>query len=270
MKNSLGNRVKVQMGLETPEERKKRVAREKKENAKTIQYFKELHEKKEPRQLKNIIIPLDWMKKEFYETAKIYFARERKKFEVDEENRLMLDIICRYFANDSSFEEVVQNGNLDKGLLIIGNCGTGKSSIFDIIQQIGRKHNIPQLWFSKVSCLEITSQFAKENKQSYNQGNQGHFNVMENYTKGKVYFDDLGSENLVNDFGIKKEIMKEILEIRYNRFKEFRTKTFCSTNLTVPKLVEKYDKGSPENHRRIEDRIYGMFNILPMYGNTQR
>ncbi|WP_271784190.1 hypothetical protein [Aquimarina algiphila] len=262
--NSLGNRVKIKMGLETPKERKKRVAREKKENAKAIQYFKELHEKKEPLQSKNIVIPIDWMKKEFYKTAKIYILKEKKRFVVDDDNRIILDIICRYFANDPSFEEIVENGELRKGLMLISNCGTGKSSIFDIIQHIGRKYNIPQLWFGHVSSHTVATEFTKQNKISSGES------VIDYYTKGKVCFDDLGSENMVNDYGIKKELMREVLELRYNRFKTLGTKTFCSTNHTIDELVAKYDKGSKPGHKRIEDRIYGMFNILPMYGKCRR
>jgi hypothetical protein len=264
MKNSLGHRVKVKMGLETDEERKKRVAREKKENAKAIQYFKKLNEKKDHPKPKNITILLDWMKKEFYKTAKTYFNKEKRKFEVDDDNKIILDIICRYFANDPSFEEIVENGELRKGLMLVSNCGTGKSSIFDIIQQIGRKHRIPQLWFCNVSSLTVTTEFSKQNKISSGEG------VIDYYAKGKVCFDDLGSENMVNDFGIKKELMREVLELRYNRFKALGTKTFCSTNNTIDELVAKYDKGSKPGHKRIEDRIYGMFNILPMYGKCRR
>ena len=264
MKNSLGHRVKVKMGLETDEERKKRIAQEKKENSKAIQYFEELDKKQDHSKPVHIVIPLDWMKKEFYKTAKSYFQKERRKFEVDEDNKIILDIICRYFANDPSFEDVVENGRLNKGLMIKGNCGTGKSSVFDIIQFIGRKHRIPQLWFCNVSSLTVTAEFAKYNKDSNADS------VIEYYSKGKVCFDDLGSENMVNDYGIKKELMREVLELRYNRFKSLGTKTFCSTNLTIEKLVEKYDKDSKPDHKRIEDRIYGMFNILPMYGKSRR
>ena len=267
MKNSLGQRVKIKMGLEDAEERKKRVAREKKENSKAIEYFDRINKQSDKNECVNIVLPLNWLKKEFTKIAKVYHAREGKSFEVDEENKLILDIVCRYFANDPSFEEVVQNGNLKKGILLIGNCGTGKSSIFDIIQEIGRIHKIPQLWFSNTSTLIITSQFEKLNKQKSTVGGES---IIEYYSKGKVYFDDLGSEEMVNNYGIKKELIREIIEIRYNRYKSLGTKTYCSSNLSVAELVAKYDKNSKPDHKRIEDRIYGMFNILPMYGESRR
>ena len=268
MKNSLGTRVKVKMGLETDAERKKRVAREKKENAKAIQYFQELNNKPESIKIKNMTLPVEWLKKEFYKAAKAYYLKERRAFVVDDENRHILDILCRYFANDPSFEEVVENGQLQKGIMLVGNCGVGKTSFFEIMQSIGREHNIPQLWFTNVSCLTITTRFNKENKKTNFSG--GGESVIENYSKGKVYFDDLGSEPIVNDFGIKKELMREILEMRYNRFKAMGTKTFCSTNLTIPELVKKYDGDAKENHKRIDDRIYHMFNVIPLYGKTRR
>lgn len=260
MKNSLGQRVKEKFGMETPEEKKERIAQQRK----TIEYFESIHSQPDPINNSNITIPIDWMKKEFYKTAKAYINKENRKFEVDDDNKIILDIICSYFANDPSFEEIVENGELRKGLMLVSNCGTGKSSIFDIIQQIGRKHRIPQLWFCNVSSLTVTTEFSKQNKISSGES------VIDYYAKGKVCFDDLGSENMVNDFGIKKELMREVLELRYNRFKALGTKTFCSTNLTIEELVAKYDQGSKPGHRRIEDRIYGMFNILPMYGKCRR
>lgn len=265
--NSLGNRIKIKMGLETPEEKKERIARERKKNTKTIEYFESIHNKPEPADMSNIIIPLEWMKTEFSKAAKKYFLKERRAFDIDDNNKHILDILCRYFANDPSFEEIVENGQLQKGIMLVGNCGVGKTSIFDIIQSIGKEHNIPQLWFTNISALEITTQFNKESKT--NKFSSGE-SVLENYSKGKVYFDDLGSEPQVQSYGIKTELMREILEMRYKRFKDFGTKTFCSTNLTIPELVTKYDKGSEDNHKRIEDRIYHMFNVIPLYGKSRR
>ena len=265
--NSLGNRIKIKMDLETPEEKKERVARERKTNEKISEYFESIHNKSKPIDMSNIIIPLEWMKSEFYKTAKKYLLRERRVFDVDDENRQILDVICKYFANDPSFEEEVKNGQLQKGIMLVGNCGVGKTSIFDIIQSIGKKHNIPQLWFTNISTLEITTKFNKESKTNTFSGGES---VLENYSKGKVYFDDLGSEPQVQSYGIKTELIREILEMRYKRFKDFGTKTFCSTNLTIPQLVAKYDKGSKDNHKRIEDRIYHMFNVIPLYGKSRR
>ncbi|PKV49226.1 hypothetical protein ATE84_1246 [Aquimarina sp. MAR_2010_214] len=264
MKNSLGQRVKEKFGLETPEEKKERIARQRK----TIEYFEKLHNTPEPIKIKNMTLPLEWLKKEFYKAAKAYYLKERRAFIVDDENRHILDILCRYFANDPSFEEIVENGQLQKGIMLAGNCGVGKTSFFEIMQSIGKAHNIPQLWFTNVSCLTITTKFNKENKKNNSAG--GGESVIENYSKGKVYFDDLGSERIANDFGIRKELMREILEMRYNRFKAIGTKTFCSTNLTIKELVKKYDGDAKENHKRIDDRIYHMFNVIPLNGESRR
>lgn len=267
MKNSLGQRVKIKLGMETEAEKKKRVAAQKKKFTKAIKYFEDLHNRPKTEKITEMTIPLDWMKKQVWDVGREYFYKERRNFIVDKENKQILDIICRYFANDPSFEDIVENGQLQKGLLLIGNCGTGKSSIFDIIQEIGKRYKIPQLWFTKVSTLDLTTQFAKESKTSSFKGIES---ISERYTKGKVYFDDLDSENMVNDFGIKKELMQEILEMRYNRFKSHQTKTFCSTNLAFDELVKKYDNGCRESYKRIESRLVHMFNFIPLESKDRR
>ncbi|MFC5044403.1 hypothetical protein ACFSTE_14640 [Aquimarina hainanensis] len=258
MKNSLGNRVKIQMGLETPDERKKRVAREKKENAKTQKYFDAIHNKSEP--VKYVQIPLEWMKSQVWKEGKAYFRKENRKFIIDDNNREFFDVICRYFADDYSFEEKVQNGELRKGLLIYGNCGTGKSSIFDIIQNISRKHNLIQLWFSNLSVHQVVNEFNKENKQDKLIGAES---VIEKYSKGKVHFDDLGTEKEVQAWGIKENLFDRLLQIRYNHFKQKGTKTFVTTNLSIRELENRYCK-------QVKDRLYQMFNFIPLNGESRR
>ena len=258
MKNSLGKRVKIKMGLETPEERKKRIAREKKENIKTHEYFESIYSKPEP--VKYVEIPLEWMKAEVWKEGKAYFRKENRKFIVDERNKGFLDCMCRYFADDYSFEEVVENGELRKGLLIYGACGTGKSSIFDIIQNISQKHNLTQLWFSNLSVHQVVNQFNKENKQNKFVGGES---VIDIYSRGKVHFDDLGTEKEVQAWGIKENLFDRLLQIRYNNFKEKGTKTFVTTNLSIKELESKYCK-------QVKDRLYQMFNFIPLNGDSRR
>lgn len=258
MKNTLGERTKIKMGLETEGERKKRVAREKKENAKTIKYFESIYKKPEP--IKYVEIPLEWIKAEVWKEGKIYFRNENRKFIIDDNNKAFFDIICRYFANDYSFEEMVENGEIRKGLLLYGPCGTGKSSIFDIIQNISKKNNLVQLWFTNISVHQVVNEFNKENKQNKLVGAES---VVEKYSYGKVHFDDLGTEKEVQAWGIKENLFDRILQIRYNSFKEKGTKTFVTTNLSIKELESKYCK-------QVKDRLYQMFNFIPLDGISRR
>lgn len=257
MKNSLGQRVKQQMGLETDEERKKRIAREKKENSKVIEYFDRIHKQETFKPL--IKISMEQFKQVFWKEGKEYFANENRRFTVDENNKFFLDIICRYFSNDQSFEKIT-DGELRKGLLVYGNCGTGKSSMFDIVQRMSKKYNLRHLYFTNVSVHDVVNQFNKESKQNKSEGGES---VVDKYSRGPVHFDDLGTEKQVQAWGIKENLFDRLLQIRYNEFKAKGTKTFVTTNLTLRELQNNYCK-------QVEDRLYQMFNFVELNGNSRR
>ena len=257
MKNSLGHRLKIQMKLESNEERKKRVAQEKKDNAKIIAYFERIHKQKETE--KAIKVTTDQFKELFWKEGKKYFANEKRLFNVDENNKLFLDVICRYFANDLSFEKVT-NGELRKGLLIYGNCGTGKSSMFDIVQRVSLKYNLRHLYFTNISVHDVVNQFNKESTQNKLEGGES---IIDKYSRGPVHFDDLGTEKMVQAWGIKENLFDRLLQTRYNGFKAKGTKTFVTTNLSIQELQRNYSK-------QVKDRLYQMFNFIELNGESRR
>lgn len=257
MKNSLGQRVKIQMGLENEEERKKRVSREKKENASVTEYFDRIHRQETVKPY--VRITVDQFKQIFWKEGREYFTNENRNFIVDENNKFFLDAICRYFSNDRSFETKT-NGELRKGLLIYGDCGTGKSSMFDIVQRISLKYNLRQLYFTNISVHDVVNQFNKESKQNKLEGGES---VIDKYSRGPVHFDDLGTENQVQAWGIKENLFDRLLQIRYNEFKAKGTKTFVTTNLSIKELEDNYCK-------QVKDRFYQMFNFIQLHGGSRR
>lgn len=197
-------------------------------------------------------------KKMVWIEGKEYFARLNRPFQVDDENTEFLDTICRYFMNDKSFEEIY-GGELRKGLLVYGPCGTGKSSMFDIVQNISRRYNLNPLWFSIISIHDLVIEFNLEGEYA-----------VEKYKKGKVHFDDLGSEKVANSWGVKEKLMNRILELRYNEYKKKGTKTFITTNLTIEDLIKFYGNSKDESRNRFGDRLYEMFNFIPLGGKSRR
>ena len=206
----------------------------------------------------NYNFPLDHFKKLLWIEGRQYFGELNRSFQVDDENSKFLDIICRYFANHKSFEEIY-GGELRKGLLVYGPCGTGKSSIFDIVQNISRRYNLHQLWFSNISMHDLVMEF-----------NQVGEYVDEKYKKGKVHFDDLGSEKIANSWGVKEKLMNRILELRYNEYKKKGTKTHITTNLNIEELSKFYGNSKDPTRNRFGDRIHEMFNFISLEGDSRR
>ena len=64
--------------------------------------------------------------------------------------------------------------------------------------------------------------------------------------------------------------MSRIIELRYNEFKQKGTKTFITTNLTIKDLNKFYGNGFDDSRNRFADRLYEMFNFIPLGGNSRR
>lgn len=244
----LGQKLKIQMGFESENERKKRVAQEKKEMEKIHTYFQEISKKKSK---KEAIVSYDAFKNILWKEGRKYFNQMNRDFIVDDNNKDFLNLISLYFSNDAQFE-IVSDGELRKGLLIYGICGVGKSSIFDIIQNISKKYKLNYLWFKNTSVHTVITEYNLEGEE-----------IVKKYTRGKVHFDDLGTEKLANSWGVREKLMERILEIRYNEFKAKGTKTFVTTNLSIEKLKSHYGI-------RVADRLYEMFNFIELGGDSRR
>ncbi len=243
-----GKRLKIKLGFESEKERKKRVAREKKEIEKNNNYFKSLST------IKTKIEPhlnTDVFKEVLWKEGKDYFNKMHREFTVDENNRDFLNLISLYFSKNIEFEKIT-DGELRKGLLIHGVCGTGKSSIFDIVQNISRKHNLKSIWFKNISVHQVTTDYNIEGED-----------VVKKYSRGVIHFDDLGTEKMANSWGVKERLMGRVLEIRYNEFKTNGTRTFVTTNLSLNELKKYYGD-------RVYDRLFEMFNFLELAGESRR
>lgn len=250
MRLSLGQKLKIQLGAETEEERKKRVSQEKKEGEKIETYFKKVKNSKTNEKAETI--STIQLKKLFLKEAKIYYAQKGRNFIIDENNKSFLNIICQYFAQDENFEEEL-GGELRKGLLVFGRCGVGKSSSFKIIQNISKNYDFKNIWFAKRSAHEIVTEFNESEKRD---------TIIKSYSKGKLYIDDLGAEKEASNYG-KEDIFSRLLELRYNEFLEKGTKTFITTNYSLHDFKNRYGI-------RVADRLKEMFNIVEIDGYSRR
>ena len=115
------------------------------------------------------------------------------------------------------------------------------------------------LWFSNVKSQNIVTQFNLNGDE-----------IVEKLRFGKIHFDDLGNERIANNWGVKENLFKRIIEIRYDEFKKNGTKTFVTTNLNIKELAQFYNSGLGNDRNRIEDRLFEMFNIVQLNGPTRR
>lgn len=207
------------------------------------------------REIKGTLCAPDIFKKVFFRAAQEYYANNDLDFEVDSSNKNFLGHFCRYWNRDTAFE-VLENISLRKGLLVFGPYGTGKSSSFQIIQNLSKHYQVRELWFPSISTQEVVARFNQERNKE---------DVIQYYSKGVFLFDDLGAEtagNNIYQYG-KEEVFVRILLNRYRNFEDQGTKTHITTNLNLGQIDNRYGE-------QLADRFVRMFNVLKLDGPSRR
>lgn len=212
-------------------------------------------ERKKVAQKKERKIMTEQLKQIFYKEALNFYAAENREFIIDESNKVFLNLICKYFALDETFE-TTHKGELRKGLFLHGTNGTGKTTSLKIIQNISKKYNLKQMWFPSIETSKVVHKYNTEKNKDF---------IIKNYSKGKFMFDDFGAENAANNMFIygKEDIFIQIMENRYNAFISKGTQTFITSNLHISEIKKRYGP-------RVEDRFVQMFNLIELNGKSRR
>lgn len=190
-------------------------------------------------------IQIDLAPEEFY-TLFLEMAQKEllkkgidKAYKVDESNKATINDLYYYTTRSPKF-----SGNLDKGILLAGSIGAGKTLIMNVLCSIieERTNKIFHRTHAKriPDLLKITE--------------PGHFD------RRPMFIDDLGREPLmVNNYGTKELPIIDLMSIRY----DFGALTFATTNFDQDKLTEFYGEATI-------DRFREMFNTIIITGKSRR
>lgn len=185
------------------------------------------------------------------------FRMQAPDFKINSENQKIVFTIFRYFLLQPDLDAygVIKNKpSLDKGLLVYGYYGVGKSTLFDAIQKVGKvivtRTRNTQLWFPGTSTITMLTSYYEAQKDPANNFK------LENYYRGKLYLDDLGKEDKAYN---REEIIGKLLFERHRR----KLKTFVTTNDNPSAIAGRYG-----NH--IGDRLPEIFNIIKWEGKSWR
>ena len=189
-----------------------------------------------------------------YNYKQIIASLEKKGIELYGNHFKILEadypIICRliaYFLQDEI--SCYQYGiDLNKGLLLSGPIGSGKTTLMNLIKLIAKPDNK----FSVKPCRVIRFEFIQDG-----------YEVIHRYSKGKLYqsdtrtfcFDDLGTEKNLKYFGNECNVMAEILLSRYDLFISKKLKTHITTNLSASEIEKHYGN-------RVRSRLREMVNLI--------
>lgn len=245
-----------------------------------IKAYEELHQPTEE-QIENrkkfvrrIVAPEPEKEVEFKITAMQLFKLFKEKF-LEVNGRPLIKIegitiknlepLIYYFSKDERFfgcENLskLSEPSFDKGLLVIGNFGNGKTSTMITFERIFQ--NIKGISFKGYSANEVVGMFEKCGDDI----SKKEFERKVNF--GTRYFDDVKTERIASNFG-KVNLFKDILESRYNN--KVKTLVTCNykegfkgdTKAALDEFGEKYGG-------RVHDRLFEMFNIIEFKGKSFR
>lgn len=163
-----------------------------------------------------------------------------KKYEINKENKESINQL--YFWITGNLEGF--NGELKKGILLMGGFGTGKSTMARIIAKM----------FEKLTNKRI------KYLNAFRLNNPEIVEILSEYYAKPLIIDEIGKENTsIKIYGTDRMPMIELLTERYDR-KSF---TIGTTNFNLESLKEKYGG-------YIEDRIKEMFNVIELKGKSRR
>lgn len=160
--------------------------------------------------------------------------------------------LIAYFLKD---QQVCDQFNIDlqKGILLTGPIGCGKTSLMNLMKHVA----LPNNKFSVKPCRDISFEFIQDGYQ-----------IIHKYSIGQLYhseprtycFDDLGTENNLKYFGNECNVMAEILLSRYDLFISKKLKTHITTNLSATEIEKQYGN-------RIRSRLRELCNLIAFDNN---
>ena len=168
-------------------------------------------------------------------------------FKILESDYPIIYKLIAYFLKDEAtcFQ---YNINLNKGILLSGPIGSGKTSLMNLMKHLAPTEN---KFFVK-PCRDISFEFIQDGYQ-----------IIHKYSKGKLYesepkticFDDLGTENNLKYYGNECNVMAEILLSRYDIFISKKIQTHITTNLSASEIETNYGN-------RVRSRMREMLNLI--------
>lgn len=145
--------------------------------------------------------------------------------------------------------------DLNKGILLSGPVGCGKTSIMHLIRPFAyTKHD-----YKIKTTREISFEFAKKGFEAL----QPYIHKSNSQHRLTGYcFDDLGAEQQIKHFGNDCNVMAEILISRYEHFIENQSVTHITTNLSATEIENTYGN-------RLRSRLRSMVNLITFDRNSK-
>lgn len=213
-----------------------------------------------------VLVRIDWVQ----HSSGIYkmLTDIEPNYKLTDTHKYVLKLFLLYFTGNIDFtKEKMSNGkygNLENGIWLVGNTGSGKSTIFDVFRQytcnIIKTNSFVRQYASEI--IEEVKVYGTPVMDKF------YHNFQEENKKPKpitLYIDDVWNrpDEVVN-FGTKSHVMEQLMDIRYNVFQRYGVRTFISTNKGLAGLKQM------DIDERILGRMSEQFNIIELESNDFR
>ncbi|MCM1077796.1 MAG: hypothetical protein NC411_10610 [Bacteroides sp.] len=206
-----------------------------------------------------------------YIANEIILKPQRRKFEIDDNNRDVIKFLLYYF-NECDLAEQVFPGRgykLHKNILLQGGVGVGKTMLMQIFSEYLKRTNNPRFFYN-VSVTQMVNYYSIHN-------NIDRFLYNEMEGKGfqgcpvSLCLNDIGVDNRpfygVDTLTIVNDFLHARNEIWANLSEYDRRFAHLTTNLTDEQLKMKFQQ--KDEYGRIVDR-FKTYNVIPLLGESRR
>lgn len=175
---------------------------------------------------------------------------------IDEDHEVLFKLLV-YFLRDQ--QNARRLGiSLNKGILLTGPIGCGKTSLMNLMRYISAAHTHHIM----ISTRKITFEFSQEGFQTIQKYSDHSFVTGNQEWEPKIYcFDDLGAEKTLKYFGNDCNVMAEILLSRYDLFISLGMITHLTTNLNSTDIEQAYGG-------RVRSRLRELMNLISFPNNS--
>lgn len=204
---------------------------------------------------------------EWYKKFKIYFEKVNgRPFIATEESKKLVYTLIYYFTKKDNFykspllyNHMNTNYSLEKGLIIVGGFGCGKSSILKTFQYMINEN--PKINLKFMTTIEAVKEYEITEQENL-------FNFNNKLIKGHLIIDDLLAEKEASRFG-KTELFETVL---FQRCGNSKMTTLITMNYDseIPNDIEFALNKLSRYGGRVYDRILGNFNFIELQGKSFR
>lgn len=220
------------------------------------------------KQLQSNLIKHPFSKKELWDEFLFCFEQiHEKEFQYTKNYiRVNYASVFYYFLDEMSFfkcSNLYQHRlapSFNKGLLIVGKVGVGKTAIMEVFEKLFMNYKPNR--FKIIETYKVVEEYESLRTPNCKQ------EFYQSYSIGNILFDDLNSERIANNFG-KVNVMREIIFRRHNNgYKTHFTMNPFPGFEDLPEqnllsLEDFYDA-------RVADRLFEMCNYITISGKSKR